>query len=444
MLAAKRPYMPQSSVSFDDVRVLLLTQYYPPEIGGAQTRLAAFCGELLRAGHCVDVVTAMPHHLLGRVYDGYRRRFWMHERVDGVDVWRTWVYAATGKGIARAINYLSFTFSSLLGVLRVKRPDMVFVESPPLTLGISGLLAARIFRAPLIFNASDLWPDSVRDLGVLREGPLLRLLFALEVFLYQQSAVVNAVTDGIARTLQRDKGVPAEKIGFLPNGVDLELFAPRPPDDALCAELRIGNKPVLLYAGTHGIGMGLENVVEAARLLGNDAVIVFVGDGPTKSDLVRRSHAARLENVRFVDAVPLREMPRFYSIATASVVPLVRVGVTLGARPSKLFPSLASGVPVIFSGEGEGAKLVAGADAGIAVAPEDSGAIADAMRALASDERTRRRLAQNARTLALKFGWPAVVERWLDWLEDRRIIPHDHSQDADSFDVPTMHTRPVE
>lgn len=402
------------------MRVLVLTQYYPPEVGGAQTRLAAFASEMMRHGHEVEVVTAMPQHLLGRTYTGYRRRFYMRETIDGVLVRRAWAYAATGKGIARAANYLSFSLTSLPIMLTARRPDIVFTESPPLTLGITGWIASIVHGAPLVFNVSDLWPDSVRDLGVISDGALLRSALRLEGFLYRRATIVNAVTRGIARTLLESKGVAAQKICFFPNGVDVERFAPRPPDQALRVALDIGDLPVLLYAGTHGFGMGLEHALDAARLLENEAAVVFVGAGPTKAALVERARALRVRNVRFVEPVRLEQMPRYYSIAFAALVPLIRATVTLDARPSKLFPALASAVPILYSGEGEGAQLVTNAGAGIAVQPEDGDAIAAGMRAMLADRSSHARMARNGRRLAeTEFSWQAIVSSWLESLGER-------------------------
>jgi colanic acid biosynthesis glycosyl transferase WcaI len=396
------------------VRILILTQYYPPEVGGAQTRLAAFARELLRRGHEVEVVTAMPHHLVGRTFKAYRGRLYARETIDGARVQRTWVYAATGTGLRRVFNYLSFAVSSLAGILRARRPDLLFVESPPLILGVTGWIGAIWHRVPMVFNVSDLWPDSVRDLGVIRGGPVLGAAEKLEAWIYRKASIVNAVTTGIAEVLRAVKGVPEWKIRFLPNGVDIDRFAPRAPDESLRDRLGLGGLPVLLYAGTHGIGMGLHHVLDSASHLAGEAALVFVGAGPTKAMLLDRARRSGVRNVRFVDPVPIERMPDYYSIARASIVPLVRSGVTRGARPSKLFPSFASGVPVIYSGEGEGAALVTDARVGIAVDPENPHAIAEAMRRLIADESFHAELARNARRLAVeRFAWQSIVADWL-------------------------------
>lgn len=396
------------------MRVLILTQYYPPEIGAPQTRLAALARELRRRNHTVEVVTAMPHHLLGRTYDGYRGSFYRRDEVDGIVVHRTWVYAATGTGVRRMMNYLSFTISSLFGLWRAQKPDVVFVESPPLFLSVPGWLAAVRHRAKLVFNVADLWPDSVRDLGVMRDGPVFRVAEQLEAWTYRRADVVNAVTAGIRETLIAKKGVPRGKICFLPNGIDVDRFAPIPRDEALARTLALDERPVFLYAGTHGIAQGLHHLVDAAKLVERDAMIVFVGSGPTKRALVERARRAKLDNVRFVDPVPLEHMPQYFSLAYASIVPLVRSELMRGARPSKLFPALASAVPIVYSGEGEGAALVRDGGVGVVVPPENPIALAAAMRSLIADAPSRDAMAQRARRAATEhYAWSAIVDDWL-------------------------------
>jgi colanic acid biosynthesis glycosyl transferase WcaI len=396
------------------MRVLILTQYYPPEIGAPQTRLAALARELRRRGHDVEVVTAMPHHLLGRVYEGYRGKLYMRERIEGVRVHRTWVYAATGTGARRMFNYLSFTLSSLFALLAVRRPDVVFVESPPLFLSVPGWLAALVHRAKLVFNVADLWPDSVSELGVLNEGPLLRAASALEAWTYRRSDLINAVTEGIDRTLREKKGVPASKLRFLPNGIDIERFTPQPPDPLLRARLGLDERKVFIYAGTHGIAQGLHTLVHAAAQLPREAILLFVGSGPVKPYLVQLVRERKIENVRFHDPVPLERMPSFFALAYASIVPLVRSDLMRGARPSKLFPAFSCGVPVIYSGEGEGAALVTDAGAGVAVPPEDPHALAEAMRAMIAAPQERATMALSARRLVEeRFTWSSIVDRWL-------------------------------
>ena len=193
------------------MRFLILTQYYPPEVAAPQVRLQAMAHELMRAGHEVEVVTAMPNHPTGRIFDGYRRRLSMTEVIDGVTVRRVWLYAATGAGAKRMMNYASFTVTSLWGLLTSKRPDVLFVESPPLFLSLPARLICLVWRRPFVFNVADLWPDSATSMGLLRDGLLLRVLNAFEGWAYRRARWVNAVTEGVRDTLLGAKRVPAAK-----------------------------------------------------------------------------------------------------------------------------------------------------------------------------------------------------------------------------------------
>jgi colanic acid biosynthesis glycosyl transferase WcaI len=399
------------------VRFLILTQYFPPEVGAPQVRLQAFARALKRNGHHVEIVTAMPNHLTGRILDGYRRKFYVTEDLDGSTVRRTWIFAATGAGGARIINYLSFMVTCLFGMFRSARPDYVFVESPPLFLGVPGWFYCALRRTRMIFNVADLWPDSVRALGVINSKALISLAGALERWIYSRARFVNAVTTGIQRGLIK-KGVPEPKVLFLPNGVDTTLFTPRDPDLELLRQLGLNGSRVFLYAGTHGLAQDLDTIVAAAALLqGTSARFLFVGDGPTKRQLEQTVEQRRLKNVVFVGMQPLNEMPRFFSLAFASIAPLRKRELFKGARPSKIFPSLASGVPVIFCGEGEAADLLVKHSAGIAVEPENAAALAGAVRQLLDNPGRRTQMSANGRRLALEqFDWGALVEQWLEQL----------------------------
>ncbi len=356
----------------------------------------------------------MPHHLIGRTYAGYQKKFYMRETMDGIQVHRTWVYAATGTGMRRMLNYLSFTATSMFGLAKAKRPDVVFVESPPLSLIVTGWLIAKRHRASLVFNVADLWPDSVRALGVMNDGWMLRAAEILEAWAYRRAHIVNAVTDGIDKVLREQKLVPPAKLRFLPNGIDVDKFVPRPPDEALRRQLNIDDRHVFIYAGTHGIGQALHRVVDAAKLVENEAIVLFVGSGPTKPYIMEHARRIGATNVRFVDPVPLESMPKYFSIAYASIVPLVSAELARGARPSKLFPAMASGVPILYSGEGEGANLVTEHGIGVVVVPENAQDMAAGMRRLMADPKTRDEMSVRARQVAVdRYAWPSIVEKWL-------------------------------
>jgi len=323
------------------VRFLILTQYFPPEVGAPQVRLAAMVRELKGQGHEVEVVTALPNHPRGEIFPEYRGRFYVREDWEGVPVHRLWLYPATGAGLKRLLNYASFAFTSLFGLFRARRPDYLFVESPPLFLSVPAYLWGLPQGVPFIFNVADLWPDSVRELGLMREGWVLRLAEGLEAWTYRKARFVNAVTEGIRRALIEEKGVPEEKVLFLPNGVDTALFRPREPDEALVRELGLLGKKVVVYAGTLGVAQGLEVALAAMRALEHERPelhLLLLGGGSEEARLKALAREWGLSNVTFADPVPLHEVPRYLSLAYAGLVMLKDVPLFEGARPSKTFP----------------------------------------------------------------------------------------------------------
>jgi len=245
------------------MRFLLLTQYFPPEVGASQVRLGAIARALKQYGHHVEVVTALPNHPTGRILPGYRGRFYVLDNFHGIPVHRVWIYAAVGAGLRRLMNYASFVATSLVGLLRSQRPDYVFVESPPLFLALTRSFVAARWKTGMILNVADLWPGSVEQLGVLQRGMLISLARRLERWAYHRATFVNAVTEGIRRTLTEQKGVAPEKVLFLPNGVDPEAFKPMAPDVEVMRAFGIGEKKVILYAGTLGFAHGLDVVLRA-------------------------------------------------------------------------------------------------------------------------------------------------------------------------------------
>lgn len=400
------------------MRFLFLTQYFPPEIGAPQVRLAAMARELVRLGHEVEVVTGMPNHPTGHIFTGYRGKFSMQEDWEGIRVHRTWMYAATGAGWRRMLNYGSFAATSLWGLLRAKRPDYVFVESPPLFLSLTAWLRCLTWRRPFIFNVADLWPDSVRELGLMGDGVTLRVAEWLEDWSYRRAAFVNAVTDGIRDDLRTKKHVPPAKLLFLPNGVDIEMFKPREPEVELERSLGLEGKQVILYAGTIGLAQGLDvalGAMDELRETHPDVRMVFIGGGSDRERLEKEKQRLALENVIFLPPNTPEYVARLYSFAKAGFASLKNLPLFEGARPSKIFPIMGCGRPVLYSGAGEGARLLETAHAGIVVPPEEPKALAGAIRQLLAQPEEAALIGMNGRRYVEEhLSWRVLI---IDWLE---------------------------
>jgi glycosyltransferase involved in cell wall biosynthesis len=395
-------------------RVLLLTHYFPPEAGAPQARLSALAGAWAAAGDDVTVLTGMPNHPTGVLPPEYRRAIVRRERRDGYRVVRTWLYATPNEGFVRkTLCHLSFMITSvLLGGLLCGRADTVVVSSPTFFSIGSAWLLARLKRARLVVEVRDLWPAIFVELGVLTNRRLIGLLERLELAAYAAADQVVVVSDGF-RTNLIERGVPAEKVHTVRNGVALDRFRPGALDSAERerARARLGARPcdcLVLYAGTHGISHALPAVADAAaRLSGKPVHFAFVGDGADKPRLQRRASELGLDNVTLAAAVPPDQVPGLLEAADICLVPLRDVPLFATFIPSKMFEYLAAGRPVIGSVTGEPAQILREAGA-VVVPPEDSEALAFAVRELAGDPGRREAMGRQGR---------AYVERFFDRAE---------------------------
>ena len=408
------------------MKFLVLTQYFAPEIGASQVRLASLCRELSAAGHEVEIVTAMPHHPAGEIFPDYKGRFYLRQEWEGLRIHRVWLYASNRSNLRRLLTYASFCLTCLFGLARANKPDYIFVDSPPLFLGVPGWIAAKLWNVPLIFNVADLWPDSVRDLGVMSDGPLVKFAYWLERWIYRHAAAVTAVTEGIRESLLGRKGLPVERVLFLPNGVDTTLFRPSAPNEILKKSLGLAGKNIVLYAGNHGYAGAVEQVLYAAHQLRNDASIHFllVGDGPEKPKLKGLASDLSLTNVTFHDQVPLQSMPAYVSICDVAAVTLRKSQVMAGARPAKAFVMMAGGKPIVLAAEGEAARLVDAAGAGVVVPPEDYQSLAHAIVALMEDKSRAAQMGLNGRRFVVaNFQWSSLVRNWIAQLSKISVLP---------------------
>ena len=396
------------------MHILILSQYYAPEIGAAQTRLRSTATCLKAAGHEVTVLTAMPNHLLDSVMPQYRGKLFVEEELDGIRVLRTWVYAATGRSWKRLANYFSFVASSVLGGGKVPPVDLIFFESPPLFLGLSAVALARKSGARLVMNVSDLWPESVRAIApdsAFSKGPLYAAAERLESWLYQRCDVVTAVTEGIRDELISTKGLDPARVAYLPNGIDPTLFTPCSPAE------RAEQPRRFLIAGTLGYAQGLDTALDAARILRDreDLEIHFLGGGPEKERLKAEAARDGLSRVVFRDPVPLDSMPAEYARATAALALLADDPFFDRARPARSFPPLACGRPLIFAGRGDIAQLLRENRCGVAVEPGDGAALAAAIAAYADNPGRAHEDGVRAAAYAhAEITWPVLVQRWIE------------------------------
>ncbi|UCE03860.1 MAG: glycosyltransferase family 4 protein [Candidatus Latescibacterota bacterium] len=410
------------------MRVLFISQYFPPEMGAPAARTYELARRWVAAGADVTVVTAIPNHPNGIVPAAYREKKLYEEEIEGIRVLRTWIYAAANRGFwRRSLNYTSFMLSSLAqGVRRAGPADVVVATSPQFLVGLSGWTASKLLNAPFVFEVRDLWPDSIAELGVMREGAVLRFLRRLEMMLYRHAARVVGVAHSTRRELVR-RGIESEKVVIIPNGADGEVFRQLEKYNGIRENLSLGRKFVVSYVGTHGMAHGLETVLECAdRLRGNDDIaFLFVGDGAEREGLIRRAGELRLDNVHFVGVQPRERIPDYLATSDVSLVPLRRKPLFQKVLPSKLFEIMGCSRPIILGVEGEARAAVEAAGAGLCVRPEDPRSMAEAILQLYRDPDLATALGRNGRSYVRRnFCRDQLADAYLHLL--REVVAESH------------------
>lgn len=342
------------------MKIVILTQYFPPEIGAPQNRLFELAVRLQKKGAEITVLTAMPNYPQMSIQENYRGKFYCSEEMEGLQILRSWIFVSKSKSIAlRLLNYFSFVFSSFwIGLVKLKKHDYLLCESPPLFLGITAYLLKKTKGSKLIFNVSDLWPESAEKLGLVTNKFFLNSATKLEEFLYKKSSLISGQTQGIVKNIQQR--FPQKKVYWLPNGVDLNFYN----FSNSSSNWRIQNNFkendfVFFYAGIIGHAQGLEVILNAAALLKNNTQLKFVllGSGPEKEKLILLKEELKLQNVFFFDAVAKSQMPEIVAAIDVSIIPLKKLDLFKGAIPSKIFENLAMKKPILLGVEGEAKEL---------------------------------------------------------------------------------------
>ncbi len=425
------------------MKILYVSQYFPPEMGAPAARAAELSRHWASAGHEVTVLTGFPNHPTGVVPPEYRdkfRRLVFHEKTDGVNVVRTWLLPFPNrKAHERMLNYSSFCVSAASTGLFLSRPDVVIASSPQLLVGLSGWWLARCKHVPFVFEVRDLWPESLAAVGMGNSNSLLhRALAKIAGFLYRRSDRVVVVTPAFEDYLVEHWRVPREKISVIENGVETKLFAPEPftgeAGTGLRRELCAEGKFVVSYIGTMGMAHGLETIIAAAAQLQDvnpEIVFLMIGQGAEKERIAALARERGLNNLRFVDQQPREKIPAYICASDVCLVPLKRTDLFKTVIPTKMLEFMSCARPVILGVEGQARAILEEARAGLAIEPENPDALVKAIRYLAANQEMARELGQNGREHILrKFSRRQTAEKYIQTLEDLLKLPQQRGTQA--------------
>lgn len=408
------------------MRILIHTQYYPPEIGAPQNRLHDLAVRLQKLDIEVEVLTAMPNYPSMKIHEGYKNKFYKKESIEGIQLFRSWIFVTQSKGIfLRLLNYFSFVFSSFwIGWFKTKKYDYILCESPPLFLGITTYLLCKLKGAKLIFNVSDLWPESAEKLDLVTNQFFLKLAYKLEAFLYRKAFIITGQTKGIVRDIKTR--FPETNPYWLPNGVDLDFFnSDREPDFSWRESNGYHSEDVLfLYAGIIGHAQGLEVILKAAKLIDNQKVkFVLVGDGPVKNELLELKLKMKLTNVSFYPSIPKMEIFKVIQSVDAVVVPLRKLDLFLGAIPSKIFENLAMKKALLLGVDGESRDLfVKEGNCGLYFEPENEHELANQVNLLMENRHHIEELGENGLKYVEKhFNRKVIAREFKEFLINKEL-----------------------
>ncbi len=352
------------------MKILFLSDNFPPEVNAPANRTYEHCLEWVRRGAEVTVITCAPNFPQGKVYDGYKNKLYQTEVQDGIKVVRVWSYVAANKGTTkRILDYLSFALTAWVASW-FHRADLIVATSPQFFAAVAGYLAAFVKRKPWIMEVRDLWPESIKAVDAIRQSRVINWLEKLELFLYRRADKVVVVTDAFKANIS-GRGIPADKIEVIKNGVQTEQYRPRDKEARLVEELGLQDRFVIGYIGTHGMAHKLDFILECAREAPEDVHFLFIGHGAEKERLLGLREQWRLRNVTMLDPVPRAELLPFISVLDAALVPLRKSVTFKTVIPSKIFENAAMGKPILLGVEGESQEIIESYGAGLCFEPEN-------------------------------------------------------------------------
>ncbi|MFZ4451742.1 glycosyltransferase family 4 protein [Salibacterium aidingense] len=387
------------------MRILYIHQYFTTRDGAGGTRSYEFAKQWVQRGHQVTIITTdnklQSYHPVtqGFFFDKYL--------IDGITVYAVHVpYSNYMSYFKRMLSFFKFTFYSSLRGLFLRKYDVVFATSTPLTVGIPALILHYFKRKPFVFEVRDLWPEAPIQMGAINSKPVIKLLKALERQIYTKATHVIALSPGMRKGVL-DEGVAHEKVTVVPNCSDLDLFKDYDEDavQQISKQYNLRDHFSLIHNGSMGIANGLDYIIEAAKISkGNNDNIVYIltGDGKEKPRLEELCEKYQLDNVIFTGKVIKKDIPNYVNAADMAITTFKNIPILATNSPNKFFDAIAAGKPVIVNSNGWTKDIVETYENGFYVNPEEPNELVEKLHNIKNDQVSLQKMGDNSRKLAEK------------------------------------------
>ncbi len=401
------------------MKILFLTDNFPPEVNAPATRTYEHCKEWVKLGAEVTVITCFPNFPQGKVYEGYKNKWKQVEWIDGIKVIRVWSYMVANKGfLKRTLDYISYAVNAFIAGLSIET-DLIIATSPQFFTAIAGRKLAFWKKVPWLMEVRDLWPESIKNVDAINDNIVIKYLEWEELKCYKKAKGIVTVTDKFKEVITA-KGIPKDKIHVVKNGANFDLFRAKGKDQALLKKLGIENKFIIGYIGTHGMAHKLDFILNvASNIKDNDIHFIFIGDGAEKEDLIKLSKNLKLQNVTFLDPVKKKEVVDYLSIIDIALIPLKKSELFKTVIPSKIFESAAMQKPILLGVDGESRSIIEKYHAGLYFQPENENDFLEKLSLLKNNKPLYKKCQNGCEQLAVDFDRKKLAKRMYNFIKEQ-------------------------
>jgi glycosyltransferase involved in cell wall biosynthesis len=400
------------------MKILFLTDNFPPEVNAPATRTFEHCREWVKQGLDVTIITCLPNFPQGKIYPGYNNKFYQKENIEGIKVIRVWSYITANEGfLKRTLDYFSFALMATLIGLFIKT-DKIIATSPQFFAAAAGRWLSIFKRKPWIMEVRDLWPESIKNVDAMKSGLGLRFLEWWEYRLYKTASKIVVVTDAFKKFIIK-RGIESEKIFVVKNGANMDLYKPSPKNEALLHKLNLQNKFIISYIGTHGMAHKLDFILTTASHINNTVFhFLFIGAGAEKNKLLKLKQELGLTNVTMLDPIKKDEVPDYIGLSNVSLIPLKKSALFHTVIPSKIFETSAMQIPILLGVEGESKAIIEKFGAGLCFEPENEKDFIEKLNLLYIDKVLYNNCKKGCEKLAKAFDRKVLAKKMYEIIAD--------------------------